>query len=433
MEEKFLYHIWDEGHLKPELRTVSGKQLKISYQGQFNTNRGPDFCNVIIILDGNTLTGDVEIHANAYDWIAHNHHEDHHYNDVILHVVLENSGKKPFTIKQNGEAAEILELREQLSDDILKLLQQHQHEPPEPRSEYCDLMSAVDNDTLVSLLGSYGRRRFKNKVRRFNAILALSDFNQVLYEGIMEALGYDKNKLNLLKVAQLIPLREIRAWQEQGMTALELISVFCCSTTLIERCGKQLGSELVKLLRGSYETQKYTARQLGIDWQLFRIRPPNHPVYRLFFMCGLLQRSQSQGLLEHFMQRTQDAADPPRTRFKRFQELFTESTLAGSERLPKPGKNLIGAIYVNIYLPILYLFYDKLSDQEGKQRVLKDYDAFPPLQENHITKFMGRHLSESHKRLASGKSLYQQGLIELFHRFCRYRLCDQCKADSQEP
>ncbi|HQB97513.1 MAG TPA: DUF2851 family protein, partial [Candidatus Cloacimonadota bacterium] len=45
MEERFLYHIWDEGHLIPELRTVSGKSVRIVYQGQYNTGRGPDFKN----------------------------------------------------------------------------------------------------------------------------------------------------------------------------------------------------------------------------------------------------------------------------------------------------------------------------------------------------------------------------------------------------
>jgi len=52
MDEKFLYHIWDEGHLAANLKTVSGKDLKVNYQGQFNTFRGPDFVNAIISVEG---------------------------------------------------------------------------------------------------------------------------------------------------------------------------------------------------------------------------------------------------------------------------------------------------------------------------------------------------------------------------------------------
>ena len=63
--EKFLYHIWDAGHLKHSLRTVSGKNLKVVYQGQLNTNSGPDFSNVIVEMDGMAVLGTVEIHLNT--------------------------------------------------------------------------------------------------------------------------------------------------------------------------------------------------------------------------------------------------------------------------------------------------------------------------------------------------------------------------------
>lgn len=117
MEERFLYHIWDAGHMQNELRTVTGKSVQVKYQGQYNTNRGPDFRNALIEISGELLRGDVEIHLNSNDWIAHNHHEDHYYNQVILHVVLNSNGKSQ-TIKENGEPVEILELKNQLSQDI---------------------------------------------------------------------------------------------------------------------------------------------------------------------------------------------------------------------------------------------------------------------------------------------------------------------------
>ncbi len=122
MDEKFLYHIWDEGHLVPNLKTVSGKDLKVNYQGQFNTFRGPDFVNAIISIEGEDLQGAVEIHKNTQDWIKHSHQEDVFYNQVILHIVLNNDSPSPFTMKENGELVEILELKNQLSDEIQKLL-----------------------------------------------------------------------------------------------------------------------------------------------------------------------------------------------------------------------------------------------------------------------------------------------------------------------
>jgi len=429
MDEKFLYHIWDEGHLKPDLKTENGKNLRIVYQGQFNTNRGPDFCNVILELDGQAIQGDVEIHVNSYDWIAHNHHEDHHYNDVILHVVLFNNGKQSHTIKENGEAIEILAIKEQLSEDIQKLLDEHQEAEAKVPSGYCALLAAVDNDTLIAILNSYGRRRFHNKVHRFNAMLMLSDFDQVLYEGIMEALGYDKNKLNLLKIAQLIPLREIRDWYREGMTAVELIAVLCCSTGILKRSGKILDPALVSSLEQSYEQQKFHARQLDIDWQLFRIRPSNHPVFRLVSFGALLYRSLQSSLLKFFLDLV-PLETTPRLHFQNFHSVLTASALPGAEKLPQPGQALVSNIYINIFLPIIHLYHEKLGHAEELARILTLYSGFRPLQENHITRFMSRQMSPAQVKLANSRSLYQQGLIELFYRHCRYHLCDQCVADS---
>jgi len=181
MEEKFLYHIWDESHLATDLKTVSGKDLKIHYQGQFNTFRGPDFVNAIISLDGEDLQGAVEIHQNTQDWLKHNHHEDVYYNQVILHIVLNHNSIQPYTMKENGEFIEILELKNQLSEEIQKLITDIGDRKLSSGNDYCDLLSAIDNDRLFSILTLYGKQRFMSKVRRFNASLAISDFDQVLY------------------------------------------------------------------------------------------------------------------------------------------------------------------------------------------------------------------------------------------------------------
>ena len=83
MDEKFLHHIWDGLHLNAQLQTVSGKKLRIAYQGQYNTGRGADFLNAGIVIDDYALRGDVEIHKQTSDWHAHNHSDDPFYNNVV--------------------------------------------------------------------------------------------------------------------------------------------------------------------------------------------------------------------------------------------------------------------------------------------------------------------------------------------------------------
>jgi len=430
LEEKFLYHIWDAGHLLTPLKTVSGKNVQVSYQGQFNTARGPDFRNVIIDLDGEILRGDVEIHVNSYDWTAHEHHEDPYFNDVVLHVVM-NAGPQKFTIKENGVAIEILELKGQVSDDIRKLLESPQAPSAEDRSTYCDLLSAVDNDSLVSILSAWGIKRFKNKVRRFSAALMLSDFDQVLYEGTMEALGYDKNKHNMLSLAQAIPLADIRSWQQEGLSALELVAILCCSSGLLDRCGKHLDDRLRQLLNEAYEGQRFFARRLQIDWQLFRIRPLSHPLYRIFAMASLIHRTAEQGLMEYFRDQALSGQPDGKKVFKAFADIFAASALPGMEKMPRPGKGLIGNIYVNIFLPVSYMYCEKHSDNQTRDRIIGCYKEFPALQENHVTRYMSRYLSPAHLEAVNGKTVLQQGLMELFHRYCQYHLCAECRAAKQ--
>lgn len=427
MEEKFLYHIWDAGHLLTPLKTASGKTLQVRYQGQFNTNRGPDFRNVILELDGDIIKGDAEIHINSYDWKAHAHHEDPHFNDVILHVVM-NAAEQEYTIKENGELVEILELKDQLSDDIRKLLQAPSAFAEEDRSTYCDLLSAVDNDTLIATLSSWGMHRFKNKVRRFNASLILSDFDQVLYEGMMEALGYDKNKQNMLNLAQAVTLNDIREWNAAGMTALELASILCCASGLLDKSGTRLGPELTGLIRTTYEQQVFFARKLDLDWQLFRIRPANHPVFRILAISGLIHSAVRQGFLNFFLEKVFAEENDGKKAFSAFGKIFSESILPGAEKLPRPGKGILGNIFINILLPILYLYHDKTSDLRAKEKILSHYSSFGPLQENRITRFMGRYLSPAHQKIAHGRTMYQQGLIEIYRRYCHYHLCQECVA-----
>ena len=423
--EKFLYHIWDAGHLKHSLKTVSGKNLKVVYQGQLNTNRGPDFSNVIIELDGQPLMGNVEIHINSSDWLAHNHHEDHYYNSVVLHVVHKHNQNLDYTIKEDGEFAEILEIQNQLSEDIQKLLSDHDPDQSSPINQYCDLLSAVETDSLLSTLTVYGKIRFRGKVRRFNASLGLTDFEQILYEGMMEAMGYNKNKLNFLALAQAIPIKDIKMWVEDDLDFYQLTSIFCINSGLWQRSEKQHDQWQEMMMREAYEYQNFSSKKVDIDWQLFRIRPSNHPLYRLITMAAFVHASSHTGLLNTILL-VVEANDSWKSRLKAFGVLFASLERGMFASNPKPGKGVLASMYLNIILPILYLYYDKTSQLSMRDAMMQDYLDFQGLEENHITRFMNQHTNPRQQSLLSSKAIYQQGLIELYNRHCKYHLCTEC-------
>ncbi len=430
MEEKFLYHIWDAGHLSTNLRTVSGKALQIKYQGQFNTFRGPDFVNTIIELDGEDLRGAVEIHLETQDWLRHSHQEDQYYNAVVLHVVLNHNGKSLHTVKENGELAEILELKDQLSDDIRKLIVNIGQNQLRSGDAYCDLLSAIDNDRLVAILSLHGRQRFMGKVRRFNAALSFSNFDQILYEGMMEAAGYDKNKLNLLQLAQSITFADLKEWDAGNLDCLAMISILSGSSGLLAKSKNRIAEEQYNALMKAYEAQAYHARKVDIDWQLFRIRPGNHPMLRLILLSEFIHTCLKDGLLSSFLTEVESGNPKPTDRYKRFTKLLSSPSEQDMLKAKSLGKTVINNIFLNIYLPIMFLYAQKLNDAEMAKSLMESWECFGALEENYITRFMCRHINPSQVSNVNKRSLYQQGLMDIFYRTCRYHLCDQCKEQS---
>ena len=430
MEEKFLYHIWDAGHLNLNLHTVSGKQVKIGYQGQFNTFRGPDFVNAIINIDGEDFRGGVEIHINTQDWIKHAHQEDEFYNQVILHVVFNHNSAGTCTIKENGELSEILELKEQLSEDIFKLIETAYDTPISKSDTYCELLSAIDNDHLLALLALHGKQRFLGKVRRFNASLNVSDFDQILYEGIMEAAGYDKNKLNMLQLAQSIPFHYLREWHRSGMDVTGMISIISGSSGLLLKSKTRLPEDLYATLMHAYEAQPFQAKKVQCDWQLFRIRPLNHPMLRIILVAEFIFSCFPEGLLNRTLMGVEFHSPDPSLRYKRFTMLFAPQTDTLMPSKNGLGRSVINNTFLNIYLPIMYLYAQKTADEGMQNSVMESWNTFAALQENHIIRFMCRHISPSQVKLVGKRALYQQGMMDIFYRSCRYHLCSQCKNQS---
>jgi len=68
--------------------TKSGKSIQIISPGIINVNEGPDFLDFAIMLNGKVIVGDAEFHVNALDWENHKHFQDKNYDNVILHLVL---------------------------------------------------------------------------------------------------------------------------------------------------------------------------------------------------------------------------------------------------------------------------------------------------------------------------------------------------------
>lgn len=431
-QEKFLHHIWDQRHLLDELKTISGKSLKISYQGQYNTFNGPDFKNAVLILDGETLQGDVEIHLRTYDWIAHQHQEDRAYNSTILHVVYEHKAAAALTIREDATGIEILELKDQTAPEIAKLFIQYQSSDELKNRQACDYFTLGTDEQLLPLLKAEGWERFLRKVNRFNAELHFHSFDQLLYNGFMEALGYGKNKFNTLSVAQQFRWDTLQEWQRSGLDSLSLAAIWLHYSDLMEQAGKILDPEFLKIIKNAYEEQSFTAAKGQVQWNLFRIRPANHPVWRFLQAAYVIDKLLNKGFLKTILDafRASEAIRPG-SFIANLQSQF-EVQNAYKEQIGAVGKALLQTITGNVFMPVIYLYAEKINDTNLKDMVRTAYTYLPAENKNYITGFMSSYLNQPQAKLFNTKFMYQQGLMNVFFRFCNYRLCDLCLKEKQK-
>lgn len=63
--------------------------IQILSPGKLNSNEGPDFIEIALLIRGKIIIGDAEFHKTSLDWENHNHSSDSNYDNVILHIVLE--------------------------------------------------------------------------------------------------------------------------------------------------------------------------------------------------------------------------------------------------------------------------------------------------------------------------------------------------------
>jgi len=181
---------------------------------------------------------------------------------------------------------------------------------------------------------------------------------------------------------------------------------------LLERAGF-LGSLTEKpgslSLRAAYRAG---VESLVLPWRLAGIRPGNHPARRLVGAARLLARYVGKGLLTGLLEKVVEASvDGPRL-------LATALRVDGG--LIGPGR--ADEMAVNVVLPFALAWVRARQDEPLAQAALGLYRRYPKLSPYGILRRLTAALGP---RLTAG-ARRQQGLLHLFHRYCRQGGCDRC-------
>ncbi len=264
------------------LKAQHGGRLRVIYPGRPGTSAGPDFRDALLYVEGVGLTrGDVELHLKQGDWRSHGHHRDHRYNSVALHVV--HTTEDAPTPLANGADAPVLSVK--------SLLEAPPTEAPPPYLwrllEMCGYPQPSTAEEMALLLDKAGDARFREKTDAFNCQLAQDTPEQVLYAAIMEGLGYSQNRAPFIELAYRVPIAALRE-KALSVPPAEMRG-------LIESC--LLGAAGFSPAPSHTEALQPSPGQPPLRWNLFRVRPGNHPRQRILGAARLLDRYLEEGLV----------------------------------------------------------------------------------------------------------------------------------------
>lgn len=414
MSEAVMAGIWRRQLLSSPL-PVGSTRLEVVYPGRENPDRGPDFTGAILATeDGELLRGDVELHLRAGDWKAHGHHQDPAYEDVILQVVWE--GKATDAVLNSGRMAPTLVLSQHLSLPLDEA--RRQAALPSLLEEPCARAGErLGCAGLGQLLDKMGDERFWAKVSRFETALALEDAPQVLYQGLMRALGYAKNKHPFEELGRLLPLSVLEgfAWGRRGEEQVAVLQSLLLGTAGLLACAPEL--ETVWQTLGCQQVMRRE------QWRLFRVRPENQPTRRLVAASYLIARYLDTGLLEGFLAllKTSDAAGD-----------LESGLIVSAMGITFLGRGRAGEVVVNVVLPFFAAWAEASSRGELRRRVLGLYRSYPRLGDNESTRRMAKLLGEEGQETVNS-ARRQQGLLHLDSTFCSERRCARCPLGAAAP
>ena len=414
--ETFLAHVWAEQRLRAPFLCDDGQRVEVLFAGHHNTMAGPDFVHAVLRLDGLPVRGDVELHHTPADWQAHGHHTDPRYNRVVLHCVF--AGEPKATLREDGQRVPILNLQDHLHDDLSLMLRRWKRRKHPLPSPTCPSVASWTPARKRALLRSAGQERLQRKLGRFEAELGFAGWDQLMYAGVLEALGYSANKLAMCALAQGFPWSEITGWQ--GVDRQTLAAIWMGGSGLLEHLPRQIPHSLATRWRDAYVRQTYHRREVTVSWQLFRQRAANHPAVRLVQAAALLHPMLGKPLHQRLLSLFAVPAGA----------LHAESLRAAlaaqfhSDDLPEGlriGRARLDAYAVNILLPQALLFARHGGHEELAEALQTLWNTWPRMAANKPLKQF-----EALWGVRCRSAVEQQGALRLWRLYCAQHQCELC-------
>ena len=433
VSEHVVQCIWfDQISLREEMETTSGRRLRVLSPGWWNQNEGPDFRGAQIEIDGEVVTGDVEVHLTHGAWTQHGHHLDPRYDNVLLAVVLETTPPLQPPRTSEGRQIPVLLLPKAMKEDVDSIAQRLALDDYPYRADgaagLCSsFMQTRGTQFADNLIGLAGEWRAVGKARLLAERMASVGPDQAVYEAFLTACGYSQFKTQFRMIAQQFHYERVRQLAQQDPQILEA-ALLHLAGLLPERLPPDTPSaphwERLRALR---EEKLPGLRVLPLAWSRLGVRPNNYPERRLAGASLFLARTAPTGLVESLDAIWREDLAPAK-RGRAFEMMFPKPVGFWSDHCMWHGKSMgkpcamlgaqrVRSIIGNVFVPAGLALARTRRDRPQEERVLAFYAALPGEASNKVLKAMLPRVLGDTSGLKTTFRL-QQGLLQIYQDWC---------------
>ncbi len=419
MQEDFLHFVWRLGRFRmKDLITTTGETISIVDPGQHNQDAGPDFLNARMRIGSTLWAGNVEMHLRSSQWYAHGHEKDPNYDNVILHVVLD---EDQVVYHPNGERIPCLNLRTYVSPGLarqyLRLLhseywiscQTQLHQVPEiKRQLWLDRL-------LVE--------RLEQRTEQLTELLESNngDWEETFHQGLAWGLGLKVNADAFLMLAQSIPLKTI---QRHRNSLLQLEALLFGQAGLLE---SQFTDDYPKALQKEYDflKLKFGLRPISANhWKFMRMRPANFPTVRIAQWATLLYRTGALFSKMLAAQKVKEIENAFVVELSNYWQTHFRFDKPAAKRTKTLGRARVHLLIINVIAPFLFLYGKKRDEQRFQDRALQLLEELPPEKNTVLERWKQFGMS-------ADQAAQSQALLHLKKQYCDTKRCLDCAIGCQ--
>lgn len=414
MKEELLHFIWrTKQFIHFPLQTTSEEEITIIQAGTYNTNAGPDFLNAKIRIGQEVWAGHIEMHLQSSDWIKHQHQKDAAYQNVILHVVLEED-----IVIKNASGA------------IIPCVVLKKHIPKRLKGKYQEMLQVENWIACQSTLPNIPKERIgfwldrmviERLEEKTNQLLQRLKENQFdwetsLYHSLGYSFGLKVNADAFEALMQSIPLNIIGKHQN-SLLQLEAL-LFGQAGMLEDNFEEAYPNKLKKEYQ--FLKHKYQLQSIVIPWKFMRLRPANFPSIRIAQMAAFLFQTRhlfSKILAAHAVKELENLFD---LQISLYWKTHYRLDKASKKRAKKAGIQFRRNVIINSFIPFLFAYAKARQLPQYQEKALSFLSEIPCEKNALVRRFEAIGMPKV-------DSAYQsQALLQLKKRYCDMQQCLSC-------